>query len=110
LVLLNDPQYLEASRVVAENLIENYSGDVDAQLQKAFVMCTGRNPNENELGVLSKFHKEELERFSKAKEDAIGYTNIGSSEVGAGIDPVKLAALATVVNGVMNTYEGYTIR
>ena len=110
LVLLNDPQYLEASRVVAENLIENYSGDVDAQLQKAFVMCTGRNPNDSELGVLSKFHKEELERFSKTKEDAIGYTNIGSSEVRAGIDPVKLAALATVVNGVMNTYEGYTIR
>ena len=51
-----------------------------------------------------------MERFSKAKEDAIGYTNIGSSEVRAGIDPVKLAALATVVNGVMNTYEGYTIR
>ena len=110
LVLLNDPQYLEASRVIAENLIANYDGDVDAQLQKAFVMCTGRNPNDGELDVLNKFHKEELERFSKAKKDAIGYTSIGSSEVRTGTDPVKLAALATVVNGVMNTYEGYTIR
>jgi hypothetical protein len=110
LVLLNDPQYLEASRVVAENLIVNYAGDTDAQLQKAFVICTGRNPNDSELEVLSKFHKEELERFSKDEDDAIGYTNIGSSEVRAGTDPVKLAALATVVNGVMNTYEGYTIR
>jgi hypothetical protein len=101
---------LEASRVVAENLIVNYAGDTDAQLQKAFVICTGRNPNDSELEVLSKFHKEELERFSKDEDDAIGYTNIGSSEVRAGTDPVKLAALATVVNGVMNTYEGYTIR
>lgn len=110
LVLLNDPQYLEASRVIAENLIANYDGDIDAQLQKAYVMCTGRNPNDGELDVLNKFHKEELERFSKAKKDAIGYTSIGSSEVRTGTDPVKLAALATVVNGVMNTYEGYTIR
>ena len=73
-------------------------------------MCTGRNPNDTELGVLSKFHKEELQRFSKAKEDAIAYTSIGSSKVRASTDPVMLAALATVVNGMMNTYEGYTIR
>ncbi|MEQ8217045.1 MAG: DUF1553 domain-containing protein [Arenibacter sp.] len=110
LVLLNDPQYLEASRVVAENLMADYSGNVDVQLQKAFVMCTGRNPSDTELGVLSKFHAEELKRFTEAKEDAIAYTRIGSSEVKAGLDPVSLAALATVINGVMNTYEGYTIR
>ena len=110
LVLLNDPQYLEASRVVAENLISDYGGDVDLQLQKAYVLCTGRNPNKTELGVLSKFHKQELERFSKTTEDAIAYVNIGSSEVKLNTDLVKLAALATVVNGVMNTFEGYTIR
>lgn len=110
LVLLNDPQFLEASRVVAENLIMDYKGDVDLQLQKAFVLCTGRNPNKTELGVLSKFHKEELERFSLSFEDAIAYISIGSSKVKPNTDPVKVAALATVVNGVMNTFEGYTIR
>ncbi|MCM4152083.1 DUF1553 domain-containing protein [Arenibacter sp. N53] len=110
LVLLNDPQFLEASRVVAENLISDYGGDVDLQLQKAFVLCTGRNPNKTELGVLSEFHKQELERFSKTTEDALAYVSIGSSEVKHNTDPVKLAALATVVNGVMNTFEGYTIR
>lgn len=110
LVLLNDPQFLEASRVVAENLISDYGGDVDLQLQKAYVLCTGRNPNRTELGVLTKFHNEELERFSGASEDALAYVSIGSSKVKAGLDPVRLAALATVVNSVMNTFEGYTIR
>lgn len=110
LVLLNDPQYLEAARVLAEKLITTYDQDTILQLKTAFRLSTGRTPDKKELSIIERFHQEEVERFAKNKGDALDYVSIGSSEMSPSMNPVKVAALATVINGIMNTTDGYTIR
>ena len=110
LVLLNDPQYVEASYVLAESLIESNETDTKALLPKAFRIGTGRTPKKEEVALLENFLDAELDRFSNKKEDAIAYLSMGSTEIRKTADPVKVAALATVINGIMNTSEGYTIR
>jgi len=110
LVLLNDPQYIEASYVLAENLIDTSKGDSKALLQQAFQLGTGREPKEEELPVLEKFLADELQRFSSNKEDALAYLNMGETKLKSTSDPIKVAAVATVINGIINTSEGYTIR
>lgn len=110
LVLLNDPQFVEASYVLAENLIEETGNDTEAQLKKAFRLGTGRTPMDKELVVLKKFLNVELERFLAKKDDALAYLSMGETKIKDSSDPVKVAALATVINGVINTSEGYTIR
>ncbi len=110
LVLLNDPQFIEASYVLAENIIEERGDNKVKQLKHAFQLSTGRSPKERELTVLKKFLDDELERFSVNKKDALAYLDMGGTKIKSTSDPVKVASLATVINGIMNTSEGYTIR
>ncbi|MFT4567176.1 MAG: hypothetical protein ACI9FN_002140 [Saprospiraceae bacterium] len=110
LVLLNDPQYIEASYVLAAHLIESTTGDTQEQLKKAFQIGTGREASSEELEILQKFMDEELDRFSSSEKDALAYLSTGETKIKSSSDPVSVAALSTVINGIMNTSEGYTIR
>lgn len=109
LVLLNDPQYIEASRVLAENLMVNYK-DVDSRLKNGYKWATGRSPEKGELNILQKFYTEEASRFFKNVEDAEAYVSTGSLEPRKGLNVIDVATLATVMNGIMNTTDGFTIR
>ena len=110
LVLLNDPQYLEAARVLAEKLLISYNDDQAAQLNGAFSKVIGRYPDKLEMDLLHSFYKKELKRFSNQKQDAIAYTSIGEYPRVESLDPARVAALATVISGVLNTTDSYTLR
>ena len=111
LVLLNDPQFIEASYILAENIIAKAGEEnTEKQLQQVFQVSTGRLPRKDEMDVLRSFLKDELNRFTLNEKDAVAYLNTGETKIKITSDPVQVAALATVVNGIMNTYEGYTIR
>ncbi|GLR18429.1 DUF1553 domain-containing protein [Portibacter lacus] len=109
LVLLNDPQYIEASRVLAENLLANYDS-VDARLSNAYQLATGRLPNQQEKLVLGQFYSDEVTKFSERIDDAEAFVSIGSSAPTSEQNVAEVAALATVLNGIMNTTDGFTIR
>ena len=110
LVLLNDPQFVEASYILAEKLINELGDNPEKCLLQAFRLSTGRSPLEGEIRVLKNFHDDEIARFSTNIKDAIAYLNMGETKINSSSEPVKVAALATVINGIMNTSEGYTIR
>ncbi|EPR69856.1 DUF1553 domain-containing protein [Cyclobacterium qasimii] len=108
LVLLNDPQFVEAARVAAEKLMKEYRPE--EQLAKAFKLSTGRQADAQEMEIIQQFYQEEEERFGLNKSDAMAYLSTGSKPLDSSLDPVRVASLATVINGIMNTTEGYTIR
>jgi hypothetical protein len=70
----------------------------------------GRTPDQKELSLVKKYHQEEKEKFMQNRSDAQAYVETGSMRLRADSDPVQVAALATVINGLMNTTDGYTIR
>ena len=109
LVLLNDPQYVEASRVLAENLIIAYPNE-EERLIRAYQLAIGRKPIVKELDILKKFHADEKTRFLNNKEDAFAYISVGSRPPIKDMNPIDVASLATIVNGIMNTADGFTIR
>ncbi|MGY6650069.1 DUF1553 domain-containing protein [Wenyingzhuangia sp. IMCC45574] len=109
LVLLNDPHYLESARALAEKLVGT-TDTIDSKLTKAFRLATGRKPNDKETGVIKEFYQSELDKFTKTPDDAIAYLSTGTLERNKTLDPVKTAALANVINGIMNTTEGYTLK
>lgn len=110
LALLNDPQYIEAGRVLAENLMKQHPNDTTRQLQQAFKLSTGRTPAMNELNILQQFYKDELNRFSTENDNTVAYLNIGEKPLDNETDKVQVAALATVINGIMNTTDAFTLR
>jgi len=107
LVLLNDPQFIEAGRVVAEHLIQ-HENDTTKRLNMAFRLATGRFPDDTEKNILNEFYKEELKKFDKNKEDALAFLSIGESRWDEKLNPSEIAALGVVVNSVMNTNDAFT--
>jgi hypothetical protein len=107
LVLLNDPQMIEAARVLAEKIITQES-QTDRQLGKAFRTLLGRQPDAKEKKMMSDFYKNQKEKYALRKNDAIAYLDTGDSERNHDLDPAETAALAFVINGLMNTSEGFS--
>lgn len=107
LVLLNDPQMVEASRVLAQRSILEGQSDPRSAMKKAFRLLTSRLPNEKELQIMELQLEEEMDYF-KSKPAAVDeYLEVGNNQPPSMVDPVTLAALSVVCNTVMNTTEAY---
>src|SRR5207245_4681510 len=51
LVLLNDPAYVEAARVLGQRILLEGGGDETARLTFAFKLCTARAPRDSDLSI-----------------------------------------------------------
>ncbi len=110
LVILNDPQFVEASRVLAEKLIQAHGGAVEARFQAAFRLLTSRSPAVKELEILSRLHREQLERFAAAPGEAKAFLSVGESPRDERLDPADHAATAVVVETLLAFDECVTKR
>jgi hypothetical protein len=110
LVLMNDVQYLEAARVMAEDLVKTHGDDSGALVHKAFARCLGRAPRDAELVVLTRFLAEQSDAFRAAPAAAASLAKAGSSAPAAGLDPVRVASAAMLVSTLFNHDEFVTLR
>ncbi|GAB3011427.1 hypothetical protein GCM10027284_33480 [Cyclobacterium sediminis] len=106
LAMLNDPLVLEASRVLAENLVDQMK-DEKAAIGEAFVRILGRLPKVEEDQLLMDFYAEELLRFEKSPEIASGSLDIGESPASKK-EAVRTAALMQVIVALYNLEEAIT--
>jgi hypothetical protein len=102
LVLLNDPQFLEASRVLAESLIREYPHDVPNRIRSAFRRLTGRNPSGREESVLAQLWAEQLAHFRQEPDHAKSILEIGEWPRDESLSVVEVAATAILANTLMN--------
>ena len=54
-MFLNDPQFFEASRILAERMQKEAPNSIDESISYGFKLCTSRNPKEKELTILKEF-------------------------------------------------------
>jgi len=108
LVLLNDEQFVEAARVLAEGAMLNHRREKDA-LAEAFLRLVGRDATGDELDILRAAYDEQREAFATAPGDAEAYTEAGERPVADGIDRVNLAAMTAVVQLIMN-YDEFLVK
>jgi hypothetical protein len=106
LILLNDPQHVEAARVLAEKLFAE--PDMPARLTRAFRLATSRRPTAKELDVLAQMFAEQRQRFEKLPEQAAALLRVGESASSGRIPHAEHAALTVVVQAVMNLDECVT--
>ena len=110
LVLLNDPQYVEAARVLAEKLMLQHPDSVDAQLQTAFRLLTSRVPSDQEMAVLSRLHKEQQTHFTKLPDEAKSLLTVGDSVRRDALQSADHAALTVAIQTLMSFDECVTKR
>lgn len=102
LVLLNDPQFLEASRKLYEGALHR-SSVVKNQIIYMFRALTARFPTDKELRILTQLFEQQSEIFKENKEGRWGWVHTGESPYIDGSDPVALAAGTVVANTIMNS-------
>ncbi|TWT40659.1 DUF1553 domain-containing protein [Botrimarina hoheduenensis] len=101
LVLLNDPQFVEAARSLAEHSMRR-GGDAGDQIAWAFRSLTGRAPDDRERAALIALLDAETAHYADDPDAAAGLLSIGESDAPAELDTNRLAAMTVVCQAVMN--------
>ncbi|MDC0635262.1 DUF1553 domain-containing protein [Flavobacteriaceae bacterium] len=107
LVLLNDPQMVEASRVIAANAMAE-SEDVSNQISYIFQLATSRLPKEDELELLKTHYKDMIAKVDAKTIHVEDYLSIGEYVVDDQLSKKELAALALTAHTIFNLDETIT--
>jgi hypothetical protein len=102
LVLLNDPQFLDAARGLGERMLREGGAGLDARLTFAFREGATRLPSARELDLLRQLHQGQLAMFRKDPSAARRYLQTGDHRPAPDLDPVELAAAAVTANAILN--------
>jgi hypothetical protein len=108
LVLLNDPTYVEAARVLAErDLREAKPTEID-RIRYAFRLATDRDPSSKELSILDGLYKKEIVHYDSNPAAAQKLLAVGESKRDPKDDPAELAAWTLVTSTILNMDETIT--
>jgi len=110
LVLLNDPQYVEAARALAQRAMTEGGPQVADRLNWTFRTLTSRPPAGAELEVLKRLWDEQRQAFAAQPDAALQFLAIGDQKRDEKLDATELAALAVVAEAIMNFDETVTKR
>jgi hypothetical protein len=110
LALLDDPQFVESARVLAEQLVKECGGDVDACITKAFRLATGRKPEAREQEILRRLYREQLSLFEKSPPAVEQYRNTGEHPPDKTLLGPQVAATTVLASMLMNLDEFVTLR
>ena len=106
--LLNDPIFVEASRAFAARALKEGGALLRTQIAWAFERATGRKPNTEEAGVLSKLYQNSLLNFQRDAAGARKLTTIGDAPTPKELNSARLAAMTTVTRAILNLHETIT--
>ena len=105
LVLLNDPTYVEASRVFAERILQ-HGGDTDGErLAWAFERVLSREPSAGERDILLRLVGERAAHFAARAGAAKAAASAGEWPVATALKPELVAAWSAVSRAILNLYE-----
>ncbi len=107
-VTLNDTQFVEASRHLAQRMIRQGGSDRDARLELGFRLTTARPPTKQERIVLAEVLDSALTRYQEDLDSAQALLKIGESPVDEAIGTAELAAWTIVASTLMNLDETLT--
>ncbi len=104
-VLMNGPQFVEASRALAQNLLHQYGEANQKLFHDLFRILTSRKPTARELEVLLALYESQREQFTKEPERARKYLSVGDQKPDEKLEPAVLAAVGVVANTLLNFDE-----
>lgn len=104
LVLLNDPQYVEAARALAQRMMQA-EADPDARLLRMFRMLTSRTPCEKQRRLLRSLYDQQHAAFAADLDATDQFLQVGDHRADDQHDRSELAALAVVAQTLLNYDE-----
>jgi hypothetical protein len=118
LTLLNDPSFVEAARVLAQDLVTSLPAKARRgadplapnldRLNTLFLRALGRPPTSAEAESLTRFAEQQFVYYQSSPAEASELLKVGFSPSIGGRDPAELAAWTSVCRVVLNLHETLT--
>jgi hypothetical protein len=106
--LMNDPTYVEASRLLAQRMMLEGGSTVESRLSLGFRLLLARQPKPAELAVLRTAYGRNFTDFQKDGEAAKALLAFGDFKNDAKLNPSELAAFTAVASIILNLDEVVT--
>jgi hypothetical protein len=107
LVLLNDPTYVEASRIFAERIYRSSKKTPD-RINIAFHMALQRDASAQEIDILTKLYEKHRPHYLVNEKDALAILGVGYTPASKSLPAADLAAWTSVARAILNLHEAIT--
>ena len=104
-VLMNGPQFVEAARMLAQRLIKRHGDETKPAIDEMYRLLTSREPSAVERQILCNLYEKQTDYFQQNPQRAEQYLGVGQAQRDPSIDAVRLAAMSTVANTLLNFDE-----
>jgi hypothetical protein len=101
LVLMNDPAFVEAARILGSRITA--ATNRDAAITEVFTYLSGRPPAEEEINLLRQLRKKEMDVFSDYPGKADGWLSAGYTRADPKLNPLEVAADAVLASVIINS-------
>lgn len=108
LALLNDPTYVEASRVFAARIIKEGGSETDDRIRWAWRQALDRAPRRDELATTRTLLTKHLAEYRNDTKAADAVLHVGLAPIPEGCEQAELAAWTSVVRVIFNLHETIT--
>ncbi len=108
LVLLNDPSYVEAARVLAERMMREGGGAARTKIAWAFARAVARAPTAAEAKLLEGLLTKQRARYVKDEAAARELVSTGAAPVPQDLPVIEHAAWTSVARAILNLHETIT--
>ncbi|MDX1907829.1 MAG: DUF1553 domain-containing protein [Bacteroidia bacterium] len=105
LVLLNDPQFIEASRALAQRTLREVPGDPQAQISRLFRRVTSRHPTPGEMTTLMHLYESERAAYRREPARVQALLRVGEFPFDKTLQPAETGAMTLVASTVFNLDE-----
>ncbi len=106
--LLNDPTYVEASRLLAQRMMHEGGATPEARIKHGFRLALGREPGRAELNLLVNGWRRMEASFRADLAGAESLLKVGETKADPELDAIQLAAFSTVASTLLNLDETIT--
>jgi hypothetical protein len=103
LALMNDVQFVEAARAMAQRIMKESGPGPQERIAYACLLVLGRPPAPIEEGALLKQFNEQIADYRATPDAAQALLKTGESQFDTALDPVESAAWTLVANALLNT-------
>ncbi len=105
LVLLNDPQYIEAARVLATNILKKELASEEEMSKLLFRTITSRLPDKEELQNMIAYLEESEEGMNDPDKNPEDLLTVGDTPLDETVDKTKLYKYTTLACVLLNLEE-----
>jgi hypothetical protein len=102
LTLMNDPQFVEAARQLAERVLAHHGGSVGDRIAQMYTYAFGTTPAEKHQEILERSYRKFYSSFVEGRSDAQAFIQVGDSAPRSDLVHVELASYTMVANQIMN--------